>query len=260
MFRGGDEIATPVNPAPPVKVMIINEWNGSAAETGAFMFKLGKVGSIVGKRTGGGGIGPYFFTPRFVDGGRVQIPNRAAFNTDGSSWGIENFGVAPDFDVEIMPQDFMSGKDPQLEKAIEVALSQIAKNPVVPSKRPAFPIHPGKQETSVADSLLPVPGSAFPLPTPKAEVKAVTNGKFAEFLGNFETPMGVITFSQEGEKLIGLAGGERIELLADAAVKDKFTAQTASVTVTFERDASGKITGLTIVIPSGREMKGRKIN
>ena len=38
MFRGGDDIATPVNPAPPVKVMIINELNGSAAETGAFMF------------------------------------------------------------------------------------------------------------------------------------------------------------------------------------------------------------------------------
>ena len=34
MFRGGDDIATPVNPAPPVKVMIINELNGSAAETG----------------------------------------------------------------------------------------------------------------------------------------------------------------------------------------------------------------------------------
>ncbi len=37
MFRGGSDIATPVNPAPPVKVMLINEWNGSAAETGAFI-------------------------------------------------------------------------------------------------------------------------------------------------------------------------------------------------------------------------------
>jgi tricorn protease len=261
MFRGGDEIATPVNPAPPVKVMIVNEWNGSAAETGAFMFKLSKAGAIVGKRTSGGGIGPYFFTPRFVDGGRVQIPNRAAFNTDGKSWGIENSGVEPDFDVEIMPQDFISGKDAQLEKAVEVALAQIVKNPVVPSKRPIFPVHPGGEGTSVAEnSILPVPGSAFPLPQPKAEVKAVTNGQFAEFLGQFETPMGTITFSQEGEKLIGLAGGERIELLPDAGAKDKFSAPTASVTVTFEREASGKITGATIIIPSGREMKGKKIN
>ncbi|HEY0461983.1 MAG TPA: PDZ domain-containing protein [Pyrinomonadaceae bacterium] len=260
MFRGGEDIPTPVNPAPPVKVMIVNEWNGSAAETGALMFKLGKVGAVVGKRTSGGGIGPYFFTPRFVDNGRVQIPNRAAYNPDGTSWGIENFGVEPDFDVEIMPQDFIAGRDPQLEKAVAVALAQIAKNPAQPSKRPVFPVHPGKQETPLSDSILPVPGSAFPLPVPKAEVKAVTNGKFAEFLGQFDTPMGVITFSQEGEKLIGLAGGERIELSADASVKDKFSAQTASVTVTFERDAGGKISGLTIVIPSGRELKGRKIN
>jgi tricorn protease len=262
MFRGGEDIPTPVNPAPPVKVMIINEWNGSAAETGAFMFKLGKTGVLVGKRTSGGGIGPYFFTPRFVDGGRVQIPNRAAYNPDGKSWGIENSGVEPDFDVEIMPRDFIGGKDVQLEKAVEVALAQIAKNPVTPSKRPVFPVHPGAQEeqTPGTDSILPVPGSAFPLPLPKAEVKAVTDGRFAEFLGKFETPMGVIIFSQEGEKLIGLAGGERIELVPDANAKDRFSAPSASVTVSFERDAGGKITGATIVIPSGRELKGKKIN
>ncbi len=94
----------------------------------------------------------------------------------------------------------------------------------------------------------------------KQEVKTISDGKFAAYLGKFDTPMGVVSFSQEGEKLIGDAGGERIELFPDAAVKDNFKAQSASVSVTFERDASGKIVGLTIVIPSGRELKGRKIN
>ncbi len=144
-FRDGEDIATPVNPAPPVKVMIIDELNGSAAETGAFMFKLGKVGSLVGKRTYGAGVGPYFFTPNFIDNGRVQLPNRAAYNPDGSGWGIENYGVAPDFDVDITPQDLMAGRDSQLIKAVEVALAQIAKNPVTAPKRPAFPVHPGKK-------------------------------------------------------------------------------------------------------------------
>lgn len=263
-FRSGEDLPTPVNPAPPVKVMIVNEWNGSAAETGAFMFKLGKVGTIVGKTTAGAGIGPYFFTPRFVDGGRVQLPNRAAYNPDGSSWGIENVGVVPDIDIEIMPQDLMAGRDPQLIKAIETAMAQIQKNPVVNPKTPAFPIHPEAVEKNsqlaTQNSQTFTPGSSFPAPTPKPEVKVVTDGKFAEYLGKFETPMGVIAFSQEGEKLIGLAGGERIELLPDASVKDKFSAQTASVTIIFERDASGKIVGLTITIPSGREMKGKKIN
>jgi tricorn protease len=166
MFRGGEDIATPVNPAPPVKVLIVNELNGSAAETGAFMFKLAKIGPIVGKRTFGGGIGPYYFTPQFIDGGQVRLPNRAAFDPSGSGWGIENTGVAPEFDVEITPADVIAGRDPQLEKAVEVALAQISKNPVVAPKHPAFPVHRA-HKTGVAEaagSSLPLAGSAFPVP------------------------------------------------------------------------------------------------
>ncbi|MBA3694719.1 MAG: hypothetical protein H0W77_15035, partial [Acidobacteria bacterium] len=76
----------------------------------------------------------------------------------------------------------------------------------------------------------------------------------------FETPMGLLTFQQEGEKFVGISpDGERIELAPDVTAKDKFAAQTASVQLTFERDASGKVVGLAIVIPSGRELKGKKI-
>jgi tricorn protease len=146
MFRGGSDLASPINPLPPVKVLLINEWNGSAAETGAFMFKLGKVGTVVGKRTVGAGIGGYFFMPRLVDNGIIQIPNRAAYKSDGISWGIENMGVAPDLDVEMMPADLIAGRDSQLEKAIATAMAQIIRNPLTQPKRPPFPIHPGKQE------------------------------------------------------------------------------------------------------------------
>ena len=168
MFRGGDDIATPVNPAPPVKVMIINELNGSAAETGAFMFKLAKVGPTVGKRTFGGGIGPYYFTPPLIDGGQVRLPNRAAYDPSGTTWGIENIGVVPDFDVEITPADVIAGRDPQLQKAIEVAMEQISKPSLAPPKRPPFPVHPGGQgkapTSGLSSSALPQPGSAFPRP------------------------------------------------------------------------------------------------
>jgi hypothetical protein len=167
--------------------------------------------------------------------------------------------------VEIMPQDFMAGKDSQLLKAVEVAMAQAAKNPIKQPKRPIFPVHPGNVEKNTSSLILQpptfsLPGSAFPLPQTKTEktVTAVINGKFAAYLGQFDTPMGVVTFSQEGEKLIGLAGGERIELLPDGTEKDKFAAQTAGVNVTFERDAGGKIVGVTIVIPNGREVKGKK--
>lgn len=140
-FREGDDIATPVNPGPAVKVLIVNEQNFSAAETFAFMYKLGRVGPIVGKRTGGGGIGPYVFTPSLIDGGGVRLPNRAAYNPDGSSWGIENVGITPDFEVDIMPKDFIAGRDPQLEKAIQVAIEQIKKIPASDKRKPRYPVH-----------------------------------------------------------------------------------------------------------------------
>jgi tricorn protease len=140
-FRNGDDIPVPVNPGPAVKVLIINENNFSAAETFAFMYKLAKVGPIVGLRTGGGGIGPYVFTPSLIDGGNVQLPNRAAYNPDGTSWGVENFGVMPDVEVEITPKDWMMGRDPQLEKAVQVAMEELKKvQPTVP-KKPKYPIH-----------------------------------------------------------------------------------------------------------------------
>lgn len=140
-FREGDDIAVPVNPGPAVKVLIVNENNFSAAETFAFMYKLAKVGPMVGLRTGGGGIGPYVFTPSLVDGGNVQLPNRAAYNPDGISWGVENVGISPDFEVEITPRDWMAGRDPQLEKAVAVAMEELKKvQPRIP-KKPRYPVH-----------------------------------------------------------------------------------------------------------------------
>ena len=45
-------------------------------------------------------------------------------------WGVENYGTDPDIEVEIAPHDYAMGKDPQLDKAISVALIQLKKNPV----------------------------------------------------------------------------------------------------------------------------------
>jgi len=266
MFRGGDDIATPVNPAPPVKVMIINELNGSAAETGAFMFKLAKVGPMVGKRTFGGGIGPYYFTPSLIDGGQIRLPNRAAYDPSGTGWGIENVGVAPDFDVEITPADVIAGRDPQLEKAVEVALAQISKNPSFVPKRPPFPIHPGEQSEapSIGPSVssLPQVGSEFPSPPPKAAPTpppAPTSNTFAAFVGSYDGgAMGTLVVRQEGEKLFALPpGGERVELVPDKTA-DKFIPQPVGGSVSFERGADGKVTAIIVTLPNGNVIKARK--
>ncbi len=110
------------------KVMIVNEMSGSGGDYLPYMFKARKMGSIVGKRTWGGLVHTAD-TPLFVDGGSMIAPRGGYFAADGH-WAVENEGVAPDVDVEDWPADLAGGHDAQLEKAIEVALKQLAEKPV----------------------------------------------------------------------------------------------------------------------------------
>jgi tricorn protease len=47
--------------------------------------------------------------------------------------------VAPDVEVELDPKAVRQGHDPQLEKAVEVVLSELAKNPIPTHHKPAYP-------------------------------------------------------------------------------------------------------------------------
>jgi tricorn protease len=76
--------------------------------------------------------------PEFIDGGSVTAPNLAFWTEDG--YLVENVGVPPDIEVEQLPGEILQGKDPQLDKAIEVALKELEKNPVVDPVRPPFPV------------------------------------------------------------------------------------------------------------------------
>ena len=72
-----------------------------------------------------------------MDGGNVTAPN-LAFWTAKEGYGVENVGVPPDHDVEITPKDYVAGKDPQLDKAIEVITDQLDKNPPAEPRRPRY--------------------------------------------------------------------------------------------------------------------------
>ncbi len=139
-FRDGDDLAVPTNSLPNAKVLLINDVNASAAETFAFMFKAARVGTVIGTRTMGAGIGPYVYIPRLIDGGRVSIPNRAAFNPAGS-WEIENSGVEPDLEVEFTAADWWEGRDPQLGTAIKTVLQLIVDNPPLEVTKPDYPVY-----------------------------------------------------------------------------------------------------------------------
>jgi len=53
---------------------------------------------------------------------------------------VENVGVPPDIEVEQLPAEVIAGRDPQLEKAIEVILSELEKSSQPSSARPDYPV------------------------------------------------------------------------------------------------------------------------
>lgn len=135
-FRYGNDLKTPSASIQGPKVMLIDETAGSGGDMLPWMFRKFKVGTLVGKRTWGGLVGILGF-PEFLDGGGVTAPNVAIWTKDG--FIVENAGVPPDVEVEQNPADVIKGKDPQLEKAIEIVMEELKRNPQNPPKRPPYP-------------------------------------------------------------------------------------------------------------------------
>jgi tricorn protease len=119
------------------KVMLANEFSGSGGDALPWLFKQAKLGPLVGKRTWGGlvGIGAI---PVLMDGGHVTSPSVAFFSPKGQ-WDVENHGVDPDYVVEQDPKAVSEGHDPQLEKAVALALEELAMHPLPQPEKPAYP-------------------------------------------------------------------------------------------------------------------------
>ena len=136
--RDGEDMTTPVSLIRGPKAMIINEYAGSGGDAMPWHFRQARVGLLVGKRTWGGLVG--FFGPfeSLMDGGVVTAPSRG-FWTPNNKWEVENQGIAPDVEVELDPKSVREGHDPQLEKAVEVLLSDLEKTPLPVNKKPPYP-------------------------------------------------------------------------------------------------------------------------
>jgi tricorn protease len=134
--RHGEDFRTPGGAIFGPKVMLIDETAGSGGDLLPWMFRQNKLGPLVGKRTWGGLVGILGF-PVLMDGGSVTAPNLAFWTGEG--FRVENEGVPPDIEVEQWPAEVIAGRDPQLEKAIEIILKKLEESPPQRLKRPSFP-------------------------------------------------------------------------------------------------------------------------
>ncbi len=135
--REGEDFTTPIGSIYGPKAMVINEYAGSGGDLMPWLFRQSSIGPLVGKRTWGGLVGIYDYPP-LIDGGLVTAPRVAFYNLQGE-WEVENHGVAPDVEVEMDPALWRQGRDPQLERAVEVVLDALKKNPLPKRRRPAYP-------------------------------------------------------------------------------------------------------------------------
>jgi len=134
--REGKDMTLPAEEINGPKVMIINQFAGSGGDALPWFFRNLGLGPLVGMKTWGGlvGIGGY---PQLIDGGFVMAPRIAIYNLTGQ-WEVENHGIAPDYEVEMDPKLVREGHDPQLEKAVEVVLELLKKNPPPTYPRPPY--------------------------------------------------------------------------------------------------------------------------
>lgn len=121
-YRGG-ALTGQSNFAPADKpiVLLINEQSLSDAEMTATGFKALKLGTVVGNET----YRWIIFTTGtgLVDGSFLRLPSWGCYTLDGKD--IEFAGVQPDVKVINRFDDKVAGRDPQLDKAIELILQKL---------------------------------------------------------------------------------------------------------------------------------------
>lgn len=135
--RYGQDWRTPGTAFLGHMAMISNGYAGSGGDALPYYFKYYELGEVIGTRTWGGLVG-ISRGIRLMDGGGVTFPEFGLFNVNGD-WDVENYGVDPTIPIDNLPHEEVAGRDPQLEKAVEVLLQKIKDNPVQVPRHGAFP-------------------------------------------------------------------------------------------------------------------------
>ena len=138
-LRDTEDVRIPTGIIEGPKVLLTNEMAGSGGDSLPWMWQRTRVGPVVGTRTGGAGVGAS--TYQLVDGGSFRVPDWGWYDPETGTWLMENRGVSPDYEIEIMPPEWRAGRDPQLEKAVGLAMDALKKMRPKTPKRPPYPVY-----------------------------------------------------------------------------------------------------------------------
>jgi ketosteroid isomerase-like protein len=110
------------------------------------------------------------------------------------------------------------------------------------------------QVVAVQFTKMPEPAASKPQET---QAKKVDSKIYDAYVGQYETPIFIITMTREGDKLFGEPQGDsKEELVPETETRYKVT--NVNAVVTFVKDADGKVTGIEIDL-NGQKVQGKKI-
>jgi tricorn protease len=121
--RDSVEVTRPLRGFFGPMVVMENERSTSDAEVFPDGFRTLKLGKIVGVTTYGAVIGTGAY--QLMDGSSIRTPGSGLWNVTGTN--LENYGVPPDIYVDNTPEDFLKGRDAQVEKAVEVLKEELTR-------------------------------------------------------------------------------------------------------------------------------------
>lgn len=133
--RGYEPESYPLDARRGPLVAIADMHAGSDGDIVTAAIRSLKLGPVVGTRTWGGVIG-IDARYKLIDGTSVTQP-RYSFWFEDFGWGVENYGVDPDVEVPMTPQDRVAGNDVQLDRALSLVDQQLKKTP--PLQPPSIP-------------------------------------------------------------------------------------------------------------------------
>lgn len=116
--RGGEAFLAPGQAFEVPLVVMCDDASYSNGEMFPYAMRQRGLAKLVGKRTPGYVI--WTTGLPLVDGTNGRMPGSGVYRMDGTP--IENNGQQVDYSVELPPEAFFAGQDPQLDKAVQVLL------------------------------------------------------------------------------------------------------------------------------------------
>ncbi|EKD76458.1 MAG: hypothetical protein ACD_43C00107G0012 [uncultured bacterium] len=99
----------------PPLVVLVNEGSASAAEIIAGALQDNKRATLIGQTTyGKGSVQDY---KEYADGSSLKLTVAKWLTPNGRT--IDKIGITPDIEVELTAEDYLAGRDPQLDAAMD---------------------------------------------------------------------------------------------------------------------------------------------